>query len=136
MNHHREGGSGALPPGLAELSMIVLADDGLIAGLQRITDIAQHTVTQAKDVSVTLVDQRGKAKTVAFSGELAVHLDERQYENGLGPCLDAAVTGQTVVVNAADPDSPYTEFIRGCQRAGVTHSVSVALPIAPASTVG
>src|SRR5215213_9754435 len=89
-----------LPPGLAELSRIALADDGLTAALRRITDIAQRTVPQADDVSVTLLDERGKGKTVAFSGQLAVQLDERQYENGFGPCLDAAATGQTVVVDA------------------------------------
>ena len=78
-------GGDPLPPGLAELSRIALADDGLTAALRRITNIAQRTVAQADDVSVTLVDERGKGKTVAFSGDLAVHLDERQYENGLVP---------------------------------------------------
>ena len=136
MNHQQDGVPSPLPPGLDELSLIVLADDGLTAALQRITDVAQGMVAQAEDVSVTLLDERGKAKTVAFSGQLAVHLDERQYENGFGPCMDAAANGQTVVVNTADPDSPYAEFTRACQKAGVTHSVSVALPLAPASTVG
>ena len=117
MEPNRVGGD-PLPPGLAELSRIALADDGLTAALRRITDIAQRTVAQADDVSVTLVDEQGKGKTVAFSGELAVHLDERQYENGFGPCLDAAVTGQTVVVDAADPSrrtpsSPKPAFERG-----------------------
>jgi GAF domain-containing protein len=127
---------GPLPPGLAELSRIALADDGLTAALRRITDIAQRTVPQADDVSVTLLDERGKGKTVAFSGQLAVQLDERQYENGFGPCLDAAATGQTVVVDAADPTSPYAEFTAACLRAGITHSVSVSLPMIPDSSVG
>jgi GAF domain-containing protein len=135
MNLDRAGGD-SLPPGLAELSRIALSDDGLTAALQRITDVAQRVFTRVEDVSVTVVDEGGKAETVAFSGELAVHLDERQYENGFGPCMDAAVTGQTVVVNAADPVSPYTEFAGACVKAGITHSVSVALPMIPTSSVG
>ena len=55
---HSEVAGGPLPPGLAELSRIALADDGLTAALRRITDIAQRTVAQADDVSVTLVLRR------------------------------------------------------------------------------
>ena len=46
------------------------------------------------------------------------------------------MTGQTVVVDAADPVSPYARFTEACLRAGITHSVSVALPMIPDSSVG
>ena len=41
---------------------------------------------------------RDDASTVAFSGDVAAALDERQYDTGYGPCLDAAASGGTVVV--------------------------------------
>jgi len=63
-----------------------------------------------------------------------MHLDERQYQHGVGPCLDAAVTGDTVVVDVTD-DSLYPDFARSARRAGVTHSVSVGLPV-PQRVVG
>jgi GAF domain-containing protein len=43
--------------------------------------------------------------------------------------LDAAQTGDTVVVDTDDPASPYPEFSRAAQRVGIHHSVSVGLPI-------
>jgi GAF domain-containing protein len=75
-----------------------------------------------------------RAKTVAFTGDLAVDLDERQYASGVGPCLDAAVTGQTILVDTRT-DTRYAEFSAAARRRGVTHSMSVGLPI-PQRTIG
>ena len=85
-------------------------------------------------MSVTLLDGQ-KGQTVVFTGRLAAELDERQYQIGLGPCLDAAKTGNTVVIDTDDPANPYPEFSRAAERAGVHHSVSVGLPI-PDRVVG
>jgi len=101
--------------------------------LGQIAALACDTIPDIDEVSVTLVD-REKAKTVVFTGELAVHLDERQYKNGVGPCLDAALTGETVVVDVTD-ESLYPDFARSAQRAGVTHSMSIGLPV-PNRVVG
>ena len=117
----------------AELSRIMLGEKSLDETLGQIAALACDTIPDIDEVSVTLVD-RDKAKTVVFTGELAVHLDERQYQNGVGPCLDAALTGETVVVDVTD-DSPYPDFARSAQRAGVTHSVSIGLPV-PNRVVG
>ena len=57
------------------------------------------------------------------------------YENGRGPCLDAALTGETVVVDVFADDSLYPDFAYSARRAGVTHSVSVDLPV-PQRVVG
>jgi GAF domain-containing protein len=117
----------------AELSKIMLGENSLDETLGRIAALARDTVPDIDEVSVTLVD-RDKAKTVVFTGQLAMHLDERQYENGVGPCLDAALTGETVVVDVAD-DTLYPDFVHSARRAGVTHTVSVGLPV-PQRVVG
>jgi transcriptional regulator with GAF, ATPase, and Fis domain len=117
----------------AELSRIMFGEKSLDETLGQIAALARDTVPDIDEVSVTLVD-REKAKTVVFTGELAVHLDERQYQNGTGPCLDAAVTGETVVVDVAD-ESLYPDFAHSAKRAGVTHSVSIGLPV-PNRVVG
>ena len=75
------------------------------------------------------------AETVVFTGDLAHQLDERQYDAGFGPCMDAAVSGTTIAVANADPASPYPEFSRVSLRAGVSHSLSVGLPV-PQRIVG
>ena len=64
-----------------------------------------------EDVSLTVLE-RGRPRSVVFTGPLAVDLDERQYELGFGPCLDAAKTGQTIVVDSRQDDAPYREFAR------------------------
>jgi GAF domain-containing protein len=117
----------------AELSRIMFGEKSLDETLGQIAALARDTVPDIDEVSVTLVD-REKAKTVVFTGELAVHLDERQYQNGTGPCLDAAVTGETVVVDVTD-ESLYPDFAHSAKRAGVTHSVSIGLPV-PNRVVG
>src|SRR3954447_20342583 len=83
------------------LSSIVLGEQPLNAALSRVTKIAADALPEARDVSVTLIDDRQdrvrdtrvQARSVAFHRDLAVDLDERQYESGRGPCLDAAVAG-------------------------------------------
>jgi GAF domain-containing protein len=102
--------------------------------LRRIAELAQRTLPDIDEVSVTLVDGE-QAKTVVFTGQLAVHLDERQYEAARGPCLDAAISGETVVVDTRDSSGGYAEFVRAAQRSGVNHSVSVGLPV-PQRVVG
>lgn len=113
----------------AELSRISLREHSLSDTLQRVVELAQEVLVEAADVSITFVEQN-KPHTVAFTGALAVELDELQYENGYGPCTDAAISAQTVVVDHRGPDSPYPDFSRSCRRAGVTHTVSVGMPVA------
>ncbi|MDA6125913.1 GAF domain-containing protein, partial [Escherichia coli] len=79
--------------------------------------------------SVTAVEG-GSSSTVAFTGSLAASLDERQYQAGDGPCLHAATTGVVTTVAMADPPTRYAEFAAAARRHGVTHSLSVPLPVA------
>jgi L-ascorbate metabolism protein UlaG (beta-lactamase superfamily) len=68
----------------AELGRIMLGVQDLNQTLQRIADLARRTIPEIDEVSVTLVDG-GQPKTVVFTGQLAVCLDERQYETANGP---------------------------------------------------
>jgi GAF domain-containing protein len=83
---------------------------------------------------VTLIE-RDRPHTAAFTGTVAIQLDERQYDTGFGPCLDAAVSGQRITLAMADPESLYSDFCGLAQRQGVTHSMSVGFPVAT-PTVG
>ena len=102
--------------------------------LQRIAELAVDVLPELSDVSVTLLE-RGRAKTVVFTASLAAFLDERQYEKGFGPCMDAAVSGDTILVDTADPASAYPDFSRIAADHGVTHVLAVGLPV-PQRTVG
>src|SRR4051794_18868301 len=135
--HHDQQHDQQVEPGKAfeELSKLVLGEESLTAVLQRVAQLARSVVLDARDVSVTLLKDNQTPETVVFTGPLAVQLDERQYDAGFGPCLDAAVSGTTIPVSNASSDSPYPEFSRISLRAGVTHSLSVGLPV-PQRVVG
>jgi GAF domain-containing protein len=114
--------------GYAVLSRIVVPDRPLSEVLEEVALLAKQMLPEAPEVSVTLL--RGpQAETAAFTGPLAIHLDERQYETGFGPCLDAAASGATIKLATEDPVSPYPHFCQIAQRQGVTHSISVGLPV-------
>src|SRR5687767_4381891 len=81
----------------AELGRIRLADIDIDALLDKIAQLAKRSIPGAAEVSVTLV-RRNVPQTAAFTGELAKALDEKQYERGYGPCLDAADTTTSLLV--------------------------------------
>jgi GAF domain-containing protein len=117
-------------PAYHELARIVVADQPLTATLTRVAEVVRDVVPGADDVSVTLV-QGGKAKTVAFAGDstLAAFLDERQYEAGYGPCLDACVSGGTIRIDDTEADDElYPDFTAQAARLGVRQTMSVGLP--------
>ena len=119
----------------AELALIVIDTNPPEQTLRRVSELAKQTLDGVEDVSLTVIED-GRARSVVFTGSLAVDLDERQYEAGFGPCLDAAKTGQTIVVDSRKNDGPYREFARVAGRAGVRHIVSVGMPFGQASIGG
>jgi GAF domain-containing protein len=110
-----------------ELALLVLDEHPLGAVLRRIAELAARIVPGAQDASVTLV-QGGKARSVAFSGQVAVTLDERQYELGYGPCMDAARTGQVISIEDTSHSEAYSEFSRQAHRQGIHRILSIGMP--------
>jgi GAF domain-containing protein len=111
----------------ADLAAIMLGSQPLGAVLRRIAELAVKTIPGAQDASVTLIE-RGRPKTVAFFGDLAPTLDERQYAAGYGPCLDAAATGQVILLDTHDPQTGYPGFAGQARRQGIRHVLSVGMP--------
>jgi GAF domain-containing protein len=113
----------------AELSGIVLGAQPLEQVLERVAELSQQAIPGAAAVSMTLLGG-DRARSVAFAGDVAAGLDERQYDAGFGPCMDAARTGTTIVIADTASDETYPEFAREARRQGVTNTVSIGLPIA------
>jgi len=67
----------------AEISRIKLSDTNLDGVLNHLARLAKRTIAGAAEVSVTLSRGAG-AYTAAFSGDLALLLDETQYEQATG----------------------------------------------------
>jgi GAF domain-containing protein len=115
------------PATYAELASIVLDRQPLGAVLRRIAELAVASIPNIDDASVTLIE-RGRPRTVAFSGSLAISLDERQYEDGFGPCLDAARHGQTILIDTHTEGGVYSGFARQARREGIRHVLSIGMP--------
>jgi GAF domain-containing protein len=113
---------------LGELGSLVLAEETLDSILNRVALIAQRLIPGATDVSVTLVDGAA-ATTAAHSGALAMVLDERQYEIGYGPCLDAARDGQERHIADMGLETRWPAFAVAAVAAGARSSMSIPLPL-------
>jgi GAF domain-containing protein len=116
-----------LEEALLELSRIVVGTQPLGAVMTRVAELAQACVPGADEVSVTLLE--GKGRTIAFTGRLAVDLDERQYDAGFGPCIDAADSGQVLRIDDTSDDDTYPGFAEVAARSGVRSSLSMGLPL-------
>jgi GAF domain-containing protein len=110
-----------------ELARIVL--EGLSYGdvLARATTVAKRAVPGADEVSVTI--ENGSPVTVASTGQLAIDVDETQYEAGYGPCLEAMGSGRTILVDDLEVESRWPDYAPKALGAGVRSSVSVPLPV-------
>jgi GAF domain-containing protein len=111
----------------AELAAIVLNEQSLTAILHRVAELAAEIVPGVDQVSVTLIEDN-KSRTVAFSGDLAQALDERQYADGYGPCLDAALSGRIITIEDTAHSAAYPGFGRQAHRYGIQHTLSIPVP--------
>jgi GAF domain-containing protein len=120
-----------MQPGEAftELGQLVIGSQPLSQVLSRVAELAKACVPGAEEVSVTLLENDSGARTAAFTGDLAAHLDERQYESGFGPCLDAAEAGQTIRIDDTAHENVYPDFAAIAARRGVRSIVSVGMPV-------
>lgn len=118
---------------LAELGRIRLSETTLDDVLLRVAALARDTVGGADEASVTLVGAR-RAGSAAWTGELAKTLDEWQYENAGGPCLEAAAATATVCVPDTTREQRWPLYIRRATEAGARSMLSVGLPVQEAVT--
>ena len=113
---------------LVELGRIRLGESGLEEVLSQIAALARRTVPGVEEASVTLL--RGDTpQSLAYTSELARELDEWQYEQGRGPCLDASVSGDALVLPDLDTEERWPVWAAHARERGVASSLSVGLPI-------
>jgi GAF domain-containing protein len=110
---------------LGRLSLRELSMDSL---LQTVAELAKTVMPGNPEASVTLL-VRDKPSTVVSTGQLAVDLDETQYERGHGPCLHAARTGELTEIADTRADSRWRDYSRRAAEAGNLSSLSVPLAI-------
>ena len=112
----------------AELGRIKLADTDIDAVLDKIAASARRAVPGAEEVSVTLLRGAG-AHTAAFTADLALACDERQYDLGHGPCLDASATAATLLIPDMRHETRWPDYTPGAADAGALSSLSIGMPV-------
>jgi GAF domain-containing protein len=111
-----------------ELGHLVLGEQSMDELLERIAQLAKRVVRGADEVSITLAG-KDKAVTVVSTGQLAVDLDERQYEQDSGPCLDAAQSGSMAFIPNMSAETRWPQFTTAATERGVHSSLSTPIPL-------
>jgi GAF domain-containing protein len=111
-----------------ELSRIKLGETDVDGTLGTIAGLAKRTIPGTAEVSVTLVRDRDPY-TAAFTGELAVSLDESQYAQGHGPCLDASASAATLSLPDMTDEPRWPHFAERALASGCLSSLSIGLPL-------
>jgi GAF domain-containing protein len=119
---HRDG-TGETGPDDIDLTSPDLEDV-----LTKVSALAKSAIPGATEVSVTLVHEGG-ARTAAFTGPLALDLDERQYAVGHGPCVDSALAGTTVHIRDMSAETRWPAYTPVAADRGAKSSVSIGLPV-------
>ncbi|MBM0275436.1 GAF and ANTAR domain-containing protein [Micromonospora tarensis] len=114
---------------LAELARIKLGDADLDDVLRRVAELTKRVLPIDVEVSVTLVRGGAGHTTASTDGDLARDMDERQYAQGRGPCLDASNSGDVMSVPDLAAEERWPDWAEGGVKAGLGSSVSIGLPI-------
>lgn len=122
----RPPGDGGLAGSLIDLAGTVDDDSTVGARLATITQLCADLLEPVAFASVTRQDE-GKYSTVAVSSELALAVDEAQYADNAGPCLDALDGGAPVSVPRIDATMIWPEFREAAFRLGLRSSLSIPL---------
>lgn len=80
--------NGALRAALVAIAGLPDSDPAVAGWLQQVPEQAAGLIAPVSFASVTAF-RDGAASTVALSSDIALALDEAQYADGLGPCLEA-----------------------------------------------
>lgn len=100
--------------------------------LSGVAELAVETVPGCACASITVI-RHGEPATIAASQRRAEDIDRAQYEDGLGPCVEAAYTDVVVEVDDVSV-APASQWWRQVAiEAGVTAVLS--LPIASAANI-
>ena len=113
---------------LERLGRLSLHDHSMESVLQTVVDLAKEVLPGTLDTSISLVVD-GHPTTAVSTGQLAVDLDESQYDRGYGPCLHAAGTGELTEVPDMRLDTRWPDYTQLAWEKGVGSSLSVPLPI-------
>lgn len=119
----------------AQLSTDLMGEGSVDLTFEAVVRRAVEVVPGCDLASVTLRTRRGRAETVAATGDAAERLDAVQYTLGEGPCLDATFERQNIVVPSVVADGRWPRWAESAQEQGVGSVLAIRL-FTPEETLG
>ena len=119
---------GDLTAKLTELASLLVTDDGLDATLERVAKMSTSLIEACDSCGVSLL-RDGTVSTRSASDARADRVDEIQYAQGEGPCLEAIKIGQAVHVDSFADEERWPLFIDRARQEGIRASYSVPLTV-------
>jgi GAF domain-containing protein len=113
---------------LEHLGRLPLRDHSMESLLQAVADLITTVMPGNTEASVTLL-VKDSPTTVVSTGQLALDLDETQYERGQGPCLHAARSGESVEITDTRAETRWPAYVQRAAEHGNLSSLSVPLAI-------
>ncbi|GAB2874359.1 GAF and ANTAR domain-containing protein [Streptomyces deserti] len=110
------------------LDQAMVRSSGLDTLLRDLTDRAVQEVPGAAACSIT-VRRADRLLTLAGSSGLPSGLDQRQYENGSGPCVEAAETGTEQYAPDLAAESRWPSYTQYALSAGVRSVLALPLDV-------
>jgi GAF domain-containing protein len=111
------------------LARLLLTEEDTQSLLQRVVDLVQQVMPEGAEASITVIRGR-KATTAAFSGALALQLDEAQYRQGYGPCVEAALGGHLIEITDGRAEGRWPEYMPTFLACGALSSLAVPVSAA------
>jgi GAF domain-containing protein len=119
---------GAWPDGLESLSEIRLPDIPLTDLLQRVVELAARNVSSAAFAGIT-VAEGGRFQTPVYTDERSPRVDQVQYDNDSGPCVDAARTGKVNQIPDTAADGRWRAFSQAAAAESIRSTLSVPMDV-------
>jgi GAF domain-containing protein len=116
-------------PALDELGHLLLAEEDTQSVLQKVVALVLQVMPEGAEASITLLRDE-QPTTAAYTGELALQLDEMQYGQGYGPCLDAALGGQAIEITDGRTELRWPGYVPTFLECGALSSLAVPVPAA------
>lgn len=114
---------------ITALSRYFIGDQTLENTLQRVVELAHETIDAADMVGVTMLNDVGAPVTAVFTTGEAADIDQAQYRDGSGPCVDAFLTGEVKRIESMSEELRWPEFVVAAREHGIGSTLSLPLVV-------
>lgn len=103
--------------------------------LAAVCDLALKSAPSATAVSATVLTG-DRPVTIVSTSQVALDLDETQYAQGYGPCVDAILSGDVMEMTDARSETRWPVFAAAAVQAGALSVLSLPIPITESLAAG